>query len=109
MPSFTKIWIHFIWSTKNREKLINQKLKAKLFTHIKTNASNKEIYVDHINGTEDHIHALVSLKGEQLASKVVFLLKGESSHWINSNKLSKKKFEWQNEYIAISVSESMLP
>lgn len=36
------------------------------------------------------------------------LIKGESSYWINKHKLSKKKFEWQDEYFAVSVSESMV-
>ena len=31
---------------------------------------------------------------------------GESSHWINENRIFKKKFEWQDEYFAVSVSES---
>lgn len=36
------------------------------------------------------------------------LIKGESSFWINKNKLTKEKFEWQDEYFAVSVSESIL-
>ena len=34
------------------------------------------------------------------------LIKGESSFWVNQSELSKSKFEWQDEYIALSVSES---
>lgn len=34
------------------------------------------------------------------------LLKGESSYWINKNELCKEKFEWQDEYFAVFVSES---
>jgi REP element-mobilizing transposase RayT len=34
------------------------------------------------------------------------LLKGESSHWINKNKITNLKFEWQDEYFAVSVSQS---
>jgi REP element-mobilizing transposase RayT len=109
MPSYLKVWIHFVWAVKNREKLISRELKQKLYEHIKMNAKAKNIYVDHLNGTENHIHVLVSLKGEQCISKIAFLLKGESSHWINKNKFIEKKFEWQNEFIAISVSESLLP
>ncbi len=33
------------------------------------------------------------------------LVKGESSFWINKNKLTRHKFEWQDEYFAVSVSE----
>ena len=36
------------------------------------------------------------------------LIKGESSYWINKSKLIKNKFEWQDEYFAVSVSESMI-
>ena len=42
-------------------------------------------------------------------SKLTMLIKGESSHWINKNKLVKGKFQWQDEYIALSVSESIIP
>ena len=34
------------------------------------------------------------------------LIKGESSFWINNEKLTRTKFEWQDEYIALSVSQS---
>ncbi len=36
------------------------------------------------------------------------LMKGESSFWINRQKLMKYKFEWQDEYFAVSVSESQV-
>ncbi len=36
------------------------------------------------------------------------ILKGESSHWINENKLCKTKFEWQDEYFAVSMNESQI-
>ncbi len=36
------------------------------------------------------------------------LIKGESSHWINKNNLTKRKFEWQTEYMGVSVSESVV-
>lgn len=40
--------------------------------------------------------------------KIMQLIKGESSFWINKNQLTKEKFEWQDEYFAVSVSESQL-
>ena len=50
----------------------------------------------------------------QSVDKIMQLIKGESSYWINKNNhlfpnLSGKKFEWQDEYFALSVSESILP
>jgi putative transposase len=105
MP-FIKLWVHLIWSTKNRDSLISKELKPKLLAHIRENAKTKDAYIDTINCVSDHIHMLISFKGEQSVSKVVQLLKGESSFWVNKNKLSSYKFEWQDEFIAVSVSES---
>jgi len=105
MP-FVRVWVHIIWSTKYREKIITSELKSALLDHIKSNSKEKEIWMDSINCVSDHIHILVSLKADQSISKTVMLLKGESSFWVNKNKLTKTKFEWQDEYIAVSVSES---
>lgn len=49
---------------------------------------------------------LVSLGTEQTIAKTAMLIKGESSFWVNKQNLIKKKFEWQDEYIALSVSYS---
>lgn len=108
MP-YVKIWIHLIFSTKNRVKLIAKNLKNNLIAHIIENGKQKNIYIDKVNGVEDHLHVLLSLDNDMSISKASQLIKGESSYWLNSNKLCKSKFEWQDEYIALSVSESVVP
>lgn len=80
-----------------------------MIEHIKSNAVKKDIYIDSIDGGKEHLHLLISLGAKQSASNVAQLLKGESSFWTNLEKLTKRKFEWQDEYFAISVSESLLP
>lgn len=105
MP-YTKILIHYIWSTKNREHLITKDLKPLLLQHIKENSVKKEIFIDSLNCVSDHIHLLVSLGTEQTIAKTAMLIKGESSFWVNKQSLIKSKFEWQDEYIALSVSYS---
>ncbi len=107
MP-YTKIFIHYIWSTKSREHLISKELKQLLLQHIRENCVKKEIFIDSINCVADHIHLLVSLGTEQTVSKIAMLIKGESSFWVNKQKLIKNKFEWQDEYIALSVSYSAI-
>jgi putative transposase len=61
-----------------------------------------------VNGYEDHIHCLVSLSTDQTISKIVQLIKGESTYWINKEKICQTRFGWQNEYFAVSVSQSHL-
>ena len=107
MP-FVKIWIHAVWATKSRTKLLNKEIRPKVFEHIHQNALKKEIFMDCVNGHIEHVHCLFRLKNDQTISKVMQLIKGESSFWVNKQKLIKSKFEWQDEYFAISVSESQV-
>jgi putative transposase len=107
--SFIKVYIHFIWGTKDRIPLLNSKeLRTTVWNHIRQNAKEKNIYIDFINGYDDHCHCLISLGMDQTIEKTMMLIKGESSYWINKNKLTTKKFQWQDEYFAVSVSESKI-
>ncbi|MEY8759657.1 IS200/IS605 family transposase [Chryseobacterium tongliaoense] len=107
--SFIKIYIHLVFSTKNRIPHFNTfDLRIKVWKHIKENASEKGIFLDMVNGYADHCHCLLSLGSNQNIEKIVQLLKGESSYWINKNQLTKEKFFWQDEYFAVSVSESKI-
>ena len=107
MP-YTKAFIHFIWATKNRESLISKEVKPLLLQHIKENSIKKEIFIDTMNCVSDHIHLLISLGTEQTIAKTAMHIKGESSFWMNKQKIIKTKFEWQDEYIALSVSYSAI-
>lgn len=108
MP-YIKVWIHFVWSTKHRIPFMNtREMRQTIFNHIRENAKEKGIYIDFINGYTDHVHCLVSLGIDQSMSKIMQLIKGESSFWVNKNGICEEKFEWQDEYFAISVSESIV-
>lgn len=106
--SYVKIMVHSLWSTKNRVPLIGESLKGELLNHIRENAVKKNIFIDTVNCIPDHIHLLISLGSEQTISKVIQLIKGESSHWINEQNIIRHKFEWQDDYFAVSVSQSMI-
>jgi len=107
MP-YIKIWLHCVWNTKRRKPLLSKEIRQKIFSHIKNYSIGKKIFIDRINGSSEHVHCLISLGSEQNISKIINLLKGESSHWINNHKLIRGKFEWQDEYFAVSISESVV-
>ncbi len=88
--------------------MLSKETREKVFSHILENANTKEIFIDCIGGYLEHVHCLISLRNDQMISKVMQLIKGESSFWINRNKLTKKSFEWQDDYFAVSVSESAI-
>ena len=108
MP-FIKVYIHFVWSTKNRQPFLSTpELRKMMWNHIRDNAKKKGIYIDFINGYKEHCHCLVSLGDDQTMRQLMQLIKGESSYWINKENLLSEKFEWQDEYFAVSVSESLV-
>ena len=83
-------------------------IRPRVLDHIRQNALEKNIHIDFINGYIEHIHCLISLGNDQTLEKIMQLIKGESSFWINKNQLTKTKFGWQDEYFVASVSESNL-
>ena len=83
-------------------------VRPKVLNHIRQNALKKNIHIDFINGYIEHVHCLISLGSDQTLEKLLQLIKGESSFWINKNQLTKTKFGWQDEYFVASVSESNL-
>jgi REP element-mobilizing transposase RayT len=103
-----EVFAHLVWSTKYREPLLERRVRQTVFDHIKLNARNKDIHIDTLGGYIDHMHSLVSLSPEMSISKMMQLIKGESSFWINRERLLPKKFEWQDEYYAVSVSPDQL-
>jgi len=106
--SYVRIWLHCVWGTKNRVPFLNKENKTEVINHIRENAKLKGIYIDFINGHCEHIHCTISLNADETLSKIIQLIKGESSFWINKNNLTQGKFEWADEYFAVSVSESQI-
>ena len=106
--AFVKIWIHAVWGTKNREPVLEKGKLESVCDHIKENGKLKGIFIECVNGYSDHLHCLMLLNADTSISKQMQLIKGESSFWINKNKVIKGQFEWADEYFASSVSEDKL-
>ena len=106
--SYVRIWVHIVFSTRNHEQYLSSEIRRNLIEHIKMNCRNKEIFLDSIDGWSEHLHLLISLGREQNIAKVMMLVKGESAHWLNKQNVIRGKFYWQDDYFAISVSESQV-
>ena len=59
--SYSRCWIHLIWGTLNREKLLNREAAARLSRYLTEYADTKGVYmkINYVNA--DHIHALLDL------------------------------------------------
>lgn len=102
------IYIHTIWATRNREKLLTPVLRKVLFPALTQSAGGGGIQVIGINGVEDHVHALIKLMPAQNIAEVIRQLKEISSGWLNDSRLLQQAFEWDADYAAYSVSPSTI-
>ena len=106
--SFTKLWIHAIWATKNRKELIDYSIEKKFYDYIWQELTELGCPVRIINGMPDHVHVLFLQNPQKTISEIVKQIKGSSSHFINREELILEKFSWQTGFAAFSVSESQL-
>ena len=103
MPhSYSSLWVHLIWSTKNREPILTPSLKQQVYNVIRETSNDHEIYLDIINGVEDHVHLLVRLRTDQSVADVVKTIKGNS--WVYFKDDPDRYVTWQDGFAAFSVS-----
>jgi putative transposase len=106
--SYVTVWLHCVWSTKNREPLLTKELRPELFQHIFDNGRKKGIWVDTVNGYQEHVHVLISLDKSMTIANALQLMKGESANWLNKNPDRKEKIHWQDDYFVVSVGQSQV-
>jgi REP element-mobilizing transposase RayT len=92
--SYSRCWIHLILGTLDRARLLNKAAAKRLSRYLHEYAESKGVYmkINYVNA--DHVHALIDLPTAFSIEKVIQLLKGSSSYWINSNDLVTGKFAW---------------
>ena len=110
MPqSLAKIYIHLVFSTKNRESFLTDTVRDDLHAYMATSLNNLQCPVVLMNSIEDHIHILFRLSRTITISSAVEEVKKLSSKWLKTQSTTLQSFAWQNGYGAFSVSESNVP
>ena len=102
--SVTKLIIHAAWSTNHRKNQLSDAIRKEVCQHIIENAKSRSIKIAEIIVLADHIHLLIKIHATQNLSQLIHNIKGESSNWINTLKLTRFPFEWQEGYLAETVS-----
>jgi len=107
MPqSLAKIYIHLIFSTKNREPLLGAAVRPELHTYLGGILRDLDSPAVEINSEPDHAHVLFLLSRTHSLSDVVGRLTRGSSEWRKTMGAVYSAFHWQNGYGAFSVSRS---
>ena len=107
MPqSLSKVYLHIIFSTKERKPLITTEIKPILQAYVITLGANLAVFTEEIYANPDHIHWLCTLPRTLSIADLVQKVKISSSNKITS--LGLNNFHWQKGYAAFSVSHSKL-
>jgi putative transposase len=107
MPqSLASILVHIVFSTKNREPLIQPEIEPELFPCMAKLCQSVNSHALLINGTKDHVHMLVNLGRTVAIADLVEEVKSHSSGWIKSKGPDYHHFYWQSGYGAFSIGQS---
>lgn len=110
MPqSLSQVYIHLVFSTKNRQPLITDAIASELYAYMATVFNDEcKSPAKLIGGVEDHVHALFNLSRIWTIANVVEAVKTRSSKWIKKKGSDLSTFKWQTGYGAFSVSRSQI-
>jgi len=109
MPqSLTQLYTHLIFSTKDRQGLINDVVREELHKYLAGTLYNLKSQSLTIGSATDHVHILFALSKNHPLCKIVEELKKSSSKWLKTKDGDLSHFAWQNGYGAFSVSPSRL-
>jgi len=104
--TLTRLLVHIIFSTKNREPMIAPDIEDELQKYISGIARNHESQVIAIGGTFDHVHILLAQSKNIALASLLQHIKGDSSRWIKTKSPRFAGFGWQDGYGAFTISES---
>lgn len=101
-----EVYLHIVFSTKSRCNLIHPEIEAELHRYMTGIAANLGSRCLAINGTENHIHTLVSLGKRITLSDLVREVKKGSTTWLKRQDAVARGFHWQDGYGGFSIGRS---
>jgi REP element-mobilizing transposase RayT len=104
--TYTQLFYHLVFSTKNREPLILPEWRPDLHAYIGGIVRNRRGELIAAGGIPDHIHLLARLPADRAVADAVRDIKAVSSGRRHEN--GDTAFAWQGGYGAFTVSKSMV-
>lgn len=106
--TYTQIHIHAVFAVKNRTALLSKEWRDRFYQYMGCIIKDQGHKVLAIGGTSNHVHLFFGLHPSQSLSSLMLRVKRETSEWINREKLTLGRFQWQNGYGAFSYSKSQI-
>jgi len=107
--TFSQVYLHIVFSTKNRIDLITPAIEERVWSYIAGVARKHRMTPIQVGGIDNHIHALLGAPTTISPAEAAKYIKGDSSKWIHDEVHEIPQFAWQDGYGVFSVSKSLLP
>ena len=106
--SISKVILHIIFSTKNREPWLDRQVRQRMHAYLATICRDVGADLVQVGGVADHVHIVTTLPRTISQAQLIEQIKKTSSKWIKSLDVRYHGFFWQRGYSAFSVSPSQL-
>ncbi|CAN5706791.1 hypothetical protein BH10BAC3_BH10BAC3_16640 [soil metagenome] len=104
--TFSKIYLQFVFSVKNRNAFIPKEHKEELHKYITGLVQNRQAKMLAVHCMPDHTHLFVGYKPSVFIPDFMKEIKVETNEFINSKNWGAGKFAWQEGYGVFSYSQS---
>jgi REP element-mobilizing transposase RayT len=109
MPqSLSKVIIHVIFSTKDRQPWLDRDVRPRMNGYLATICRELKAEALLVGGVADHVHLVTTLPRTLSLAELAEAVKKTSSKWIKALDPKYRGFYWQRGYGAFSVSPSQL-
>jgi REP element-mobilizing transposase RayT len=104
--SLSKMILHLVFSTKERQKFITRLIRPRLHGYLAQVAREMGCEVHVVGGVADHVHLAIDFPRTITVADLLKKLKGTSSVWMKEQDREFSDFAWQGGYGVFSVSAS---
>ena len=109
MPqSLSRVILHIIFSTKNREPWLDSAIRPRMHAYLATICRDLGSEASCVGAGTDHVHIVMTLPRALSQSDLIEAIKKPSSKWIKALDARCRSFFWQRGYGIFSVSPSQL-
>ena len=107
MP-YWQLFYHIVWATKERMPLLTPEVEPTIHGFLRGKASGLGATVFALNGTDEHVHMVVSIPPKLSIAKFIGNVKGVASARYNKSHPDSTPLFWQRGYGVFSFQKGQL-
>ncbi|NCO42199.1 MAG: hypothetical protein COZ06_09535 [Armatimonadetes bacterium CG_4_10_14_3_um_filter_66_18] len=105
---FHQLYYHFVWSTKDRERLVTADIQPGLVQFIRDKCTELEARAIEVNAQSEHVHLLVELLPKHAPAEAIGQVKGASAYRVNHELSPARRLGWQEGYGVVTLRKGEL-